>query len=138
MYQGVWKVVCLAALNAMDVGRKAALDFRMQHRTPQQVAAAAAGQPSITSMMQPTAPTPHQQMHNQQVQQRRQQQLQQEAAQRLQEAKQQAVAKFWELLSDFVVMHAAPDKWVPRVAVDHPFLCTEPLINHIVVAARVM
>ena len=87
-------------------------------------------------MMQPAVPTPHQQQHNQQVQQRRQQQLQQEAAQRLQEAKQKAVARFWELVSDFVVMHAAPDKWVPRVAADHPFLCTEPLINHIVVAPR--
>ena len=27
MCQGVWKVVCLAALNAMDVGRRAALDY---------------------------------------------------------------------------------------------------------------
>jgi len=120
----------------MDVGRKAALDFRMQHRAPQQAAAAAAGQPRITSMMQPAVPTPHQQQHNQQVQQRRQQQLQQETARRLQDAKQKAVARFWELLSDFVVMHAAPDNWVPRVAVDHPFLCTEPLINHIVLAPR--
>lgn len=136
MYQGVWKVVCLAALNAMDVGRKAALDFRMQHRAPHPAAPAIAGQLSITSMLQPAVPTPHQQQHNQQVQQRRQQQLRQETARRLQDAKQKAVARFWELLSDFVVMHAAPDKWVPRVAVDHPFLCTEPLINHIVLAPR--
>ena len=58
---------------------------------------------------------------------------------RLAEAKQQAVARFWELLADFIIMHAAswgPDAWVPDVAVDHPFLCREPLIDHLVLASR--
>ena len=61
-----------------------------------------------------------------------QQRLQQEATQKLEEAKQQAVAKFWLLLTDFVIMHATPDTWVPHIAEDHPFLCRDALINHVV------
>jgi hypothetical protein len=87
-------------------------------------------------MLQPAAPTPAQLHHSQLVQQHRQQQLQQAAAQKLAEAKQQAVARFWWLLSDFTIMNAAPTTWIPHVADDHPFLCREPLINNIVLAPQ--
>jgi DNA-binding transcriptional regulator YbjK len=71
----------------------------------------------------------YQQQHRAQVQQRRQQQQQQQqqeqqqaAAARLDAVKQQAVARFWELLQDFVALHVAPDTWLPELAPDHPFL----------------
>jgi hypothetical protein len=30
--------------------------------------------------------------------------------------KRQAVARFWELLQDFVVLHAAPESWLTQLA----------------------
>jgi hypothetical protein len=82
-------------------------------------------------------------MHNALVQQRRQQQQQQleqqrqqQIAQTLQEAKQHAVLHFWELLADFVAMHAAPAAWSASVPVDHPFLCLDPVTTCIKLAAR--
>ena len=70
------------------------------------------------------------------LEQQRLQQRQQEAARRLVEAKEQAVARFWLLLTDFAIMHATPDTWIPHVAEDHPFLCKEPMIDTLVVAPR--
>lgn len=78
----------------------------------------AAGQQRLTDVWQPAPLTPQQQQHRQQVQQR-----QQEAqAARLEEVKAAAVARFWELLQDFVVMQVAPPQWCLAVAPDHPFL----------------
>jgi hypothetical protein len=78
----------------------------------------AAGQQRLTDVWQPAPLTPHQQQHRQQVQQR-----QQEAqAARLEEVKAAAVARFWELLQDFVVMKVAPPQWYLVVAPDHPLL----------------
>lgn len=136
MHPGVWKVVCLAALNAMDVGRRAANEHRVTARQAVPNPVLQADQPSIASYLQHAPLTPAQMLHNQQVQQRRQQQEQQLAAQRLEVAKQQAVAKFWLLLTDFSIMRAAPDAWTPHVAEDHPFLCFEPLVDTIVLAPR--
>jgi hypothetical protein len=61
----------------------------------------------------------------QQAQQLAQQQ-QQAAAAHLTEVQQQAVARFWELLQDFVVVRAAPRAWLAAVAPDHPFLRVSP------------
>jgi hypothetical protein len=138
MHPGLWRVICLAALNAMDVGRKAANKFRMDHRQPTSVAAPPPADPQqqlITNTLQPADPTAAQQQR-QQVLQQRQQRLQHEAALKLAEAKQQAVAQFWLLLSDFTIMNATPQKWLPHVADDHPLLCREPLINNVVLAPR--
>jgi hypothetical protein len=138
MHPGLWRVICLAALNAMDVGRKAANKFRMDHRQPTNVAAPPPADPQqqlITNALQPADPTAAQQQR-QQVLQQRQQRLQHEAALKLAEAKQQAVAQFWLLLSDFTIMNATPQKWLPHVADDHPLLCREPLINNVVLAPR--
>ena len=54
--------------------------------------------------------------------QHEQQQRQQAAAARLAEVQQQAVSRFWELLEDFVALSAAPKKWLPQLAPEHPFL----------------
>ena len=143
VHRGVWRVVCLAALAAMDKGRAAANGWALeQRRAAEQAAAAQQPQPSqprgpgrqqrIDEVLQPAPPTAHQQQHNAQVQQRRQvaqqqaaQQLQQQAAARLEEVKRAAVARFWELLQDFVVVQAAPAAWLPCIAPDHPFLCID-------------
>ena len=91
VHKGVWRVVCLAALNAMDVGRRAANKLGVEQREQQAELAAAQqqqaarvppGQQLISSFLQPAALTPeqqqHQQQHRAQVQQRRQQQQQQQ------------------------------------------------------------
>ena len=59
----------------------------------------------------------------QQALQQQQQQEQQEALEaRLEEVKREAVARFWELLQDFVVVRAAPVAWLPALSPDHPLL----------------
>ena len=134
---GVWRVVCLAAVNAMDAGRRAAAYQCMVRARAAAAEAAAAtaardrlrGQRLITDLLRPAAPTPDQLQHRQQVQQRQQQRQQrqqqreqQEAAARLATVKAEAVARFWELLQDFVVVQAAPASWADTLAADHPFL----------------
>jgi hypothetical protein len=136
LHKGVWRVVCLAAINAMDVGRRAANKLGAEvaeqaaaEAAQQQAAAVPQGQRLITDLLQPAALTPAQQQHQAQVRQRRQllvqqeeQQRQQAAAARLAEVQQQAVSRFWELLQDFVALEAAPQSWLPLLAPDHPFL----------------
>jgi hypothetical protein len=138
LHKGVWRVVCLAAINAMDEGRRAANKIGVEEWQQQQAEAAAEehraayiprGQRLITEVLQPAALTPEQQQHQAQVRQRQQvqvqheqQQRQQAAAARLAEVQQQAVSRFWELLEDFVALSAAPKKWLPQLAPDHPFL----------------
>jgi hypothetical protein len=131
LHKGVWRVVCLVAINAMDLGRTAA---NLQRLEELPVAAPVApvvpqGQRLLTDLLSPAALTVAQQQHRQQVQQRQQerellqqQQAQQVAAARLQMAKQQAVGRFWELLQDFVVLNVAPRAWLPALAPNHPFL----------------
>ena len=138
LHKGVWRVVCLAAINAMDEGRRAANKIGVEEKQQQQAVAAAEqrraatiprGQRLITELLQPATLTPEQQQHQAQVRQRQQvqvqheqQQRQQAAAARLAEVQQHAVSRFWELLEDFVALSAAPKKWLPQLAPDHPFL----------------
>ena len=133
----------MAALNAMDIGRKHACQLNMPQSIPAQAAAHALppGQQQITDWFQPAALTAAQQEHNELIQQRQQQkqqqleqQRQQEIAQLFQETKQHAVLRFWELLADFVAMHAAPEAWCSSLPVDHPFLCTDSVTNCIKLA----
>jgi hypothetical protein len=145
LHRGIWKVVCLAALNAMDVGRRHAnkLSIPPPALAVQQPPPLPAGQALITDTLQHAALTAAQQQHNQLVEQRRQQQQlhqqqqrQQLVAQMLQEAKQQAVLRFWELLADFVATEAAPATWRVAVPGNHPFLCSDPAQLRIVLAPR--
>lgn len=57
-----------------------------------------------------------------QRQQQLQQQRQQELDRLVQQKKKEAVARFWELLVDFVVIRAAPFAWLELVPADHPFI----------------
>lgn len=137
LHKGVWQVVCLAAINAMDLGRRAACQLGVQQKKQHAAAAAAItaaapqwGQLRITDIFQPAPLTPSQQQHQQQVRQRQQlllqqqqQQQQEAAATQLAEVQQQAVSYFWELLEDFVALEAAPKSWFPQVPPSHPFLC---------------
>ena len=136
MHKGVWRVVCLAAINAMDVGRRAANTLVVQQRqqaaleaAQQQLPGAPVDQQRITDLLQLAPLTAHQQQHHAAVQQRqqlaaqqREQQEQQAAVARLAEVKQKAVSRFWELLQDFVALEAAPRAWLPLIAPNHPFL----------------
>ena len=134
VHTGVWRVVCLAAVCAMDVGRRAAARHQRQLQVDQAAQAAhqqpvPPGQPLITNVFQPAVLTQQLQQRQQAVRQRLQQQQQQllkrqgeEDAARLASAKQAAVARFWELLQDFTVMRAAPAAWLLQVAPDHPLL----------------
>ena len=145
LHMGVWQVVCLAALNAMDVGRKHANKLSIPPPAPalQQQQPLPQGQVRLTDVFQPAALTAAQQEHNQLLEQRRQQQQlqfqqqrQQIMAQVLQEAQQQAVLRFWELLADFVAMEAAPDSWRDVVPDDHPFLRSDGAGLRVILAPR--
>ena len=114
-----------------------------QSQAPPEIPALSANQRRITDWFAPAALTEAQQQHQQAVQQRRQQQQQLEEQQRqqqrqqvLQETQQLAVARFWELLTDWVVLNPFPPRWLPQVATDHPFLCRNDLQSLIVLAPR--
>lgn len=92
-------------------------------------------QPSITQFFQFTAPTPQQLQHNQVVQQHREQrrqqlehelqqqeqQQQQEAQRLLQQTRELAVAEFWKLVADFVILNPLP-RGFDSLPHDHPFM----------------
>ena len=138
IHSGVWRVVCLAIFNALDVGRAAVAKKYQQIAAEQQLAGRQQqqqplppGQLLITDMLQRVALTPQQEAHNAAVQQRRQQAQEQqrqqqlvEDAQQLEEVKRQAVARFWELMVDFVQMRAAPRAWLESDSCppDHPIM----------------
>ena len=78
LHKGVRRVVCLAAISAMDEGRVAANKLTVQRREEQQAAADAAwleaamvpaGQQLISALLQPAPLTPAQQQHRDQVRQ---------------------------------------------------------------------
>ncbi len=152
-HKGLWRVVCLAAINAMDGGRTAATKLGLEQRqqqqavpAAQQAAAAPVGQRLITTMLQPTALTAAQQQPRVQVQQRQQvqaqlqqQQQQQEAAERLAAAKQKAVSRFWELLQDVVALSVVPNQWCVGLPAAHPFLRVEAggvTVHHAAIPAQ--
>lgn len=83
----------------------------------------------LTDLLQRAALSPEQQAHNARIQQRRQQEQQQqqqqqelEDARMLEEVKKAAVARFWELLIDFVQLRVAPLAWAESIPLDHPVL----------------
>jgi len=139
LHPKVWMVVCLAALNAMDCGRKAANDLMRQWHLQQTAsdlppaAAAPPDQSCITRFFAPAALTHAQQQHRQRVHQRQdqqQQQLRQQHAQERQqammrllaEAKLKAIARFWQLLADFVILNPVPGNGFDDLPNDHPFI----------------
>ena len=148
LHTGVWRVVCLAALCAMEVGRKAVaaahgqrmreereLEQQQQQRQQQQQQPPP-GQLVLDGWVQQLPLTAAQQLHNEQLAAARAQQRQQELEQlrqrhtlelegRLEDIKRSARERFWELLADFVGCGAAPEAWLEQVPADHPFLRVE-------------
>ena len=148
IHHGVWRIVCLAAINAMHVGLTAANKHHHQQSmlqsqdTPPAVALPP-GQSRITQWLAPAALTEAQQQHQHAVRLRREQQQQQveqlrqlQLQQLLTETKQQAVARFWELMTDWVVLNPFPPGWIGQVAVDHPFLCRDAQRNTLILSER--
>lgn len=101
--QGVWDVVCLAALNAMQTGRK--LLWKLGRERGE---ALAAGGVQLTLQQAwgvgPAPPTV------------------------LQRAQRAAVAHFWANVQDFVQLHRVPTRWEvgARLPSNHPFIAAEP------------
>jgi hypothetical protein len=134
----------------MDLGRREACKVSIEQQqqaaqdAEQQQQPAPAGQRLITQLLQPAALSASQRQHRDLVRQRRQVQLQQQQQQRhqlaaaeLEEVKRKAVARFWELLQDFVVVRAVPRVWLAQVAPDHPFLRVTGDLVDVHVAASV-
>ena len=95
IHAGVWDAVCLAALCAMDAGRRQltarALHARQAEERP-------------ASSRRPPAPPPS-------------------PAQLVACAQRHAVARFWDLLQDLCAVGTVPVAWRSEVPAGHPFLC---------------
>lgn len=152
LHRMAWLVVCLAAINAMDTGRKAVNKFLQQVHIQQSQAAAAArsvvpalpqDQPAITQFFQPQPPTVAQQQHNQLVQLHRQQRQQElehqqdlEATRLLAEAKQLVVAEIWRLVADFVILNPCAVGAFESLPQDHPIICKDATTPFVRLAPR--
>lgn len=133
LHQGVWQVVCLAAINAMDLGRSATAKWHVQQRQQQQPMPAAAvplDQRLITTFFARQPPSAAELQRRQARQQQTEQQLQhhqlEQQQQQLGAACAAAVARFWELLADFEAVATPPAAWLnPHDAaclpLQHPF-----------------
>lgn len=139
---GVWRVVCLAALVAMDEGRRATNGWRLalkeedeRRRGAAQPAPAPRGQSLVPDMWDRfvsrggSAPLTADQRDavRARVERRRERRVV-DREERLRAAEGRAVARFYELLTDFVLMGVAPPVWAAspgtegRLPDDHPFL----------------
>ena len=87
-YSGVWDVVCLAAVAAMDHGRR-----RMYALS--------------------TGPPPQTPLHV--------------------SSSRSAVARFWELLADFVALRCVPASWQDHCPLGHPFIHFDPATSQFAV-----
>ena len=140
LHKLAWMVVCLAAINGMDCGRKRANELRREWHIQQSVAANAGmvaatsqlpqTQSRITQFFHPVPLTPAQQQHRQSILQHRHDLLAQQRLasmhHMLLQAKQHAVARFWQLLADFVVLNPCSSPGFDTLSHDHPLLC----LNH--------
>jgi hypothetical protein len=95
VHAGVWDAVCLAALAAMDGGRRQLAARLLQARQ-------AADGPSSSRHPPPPPPTP---------------------AQLVPAAQRHAVARFWDLLQDLCTVGTAPAAWQQQLPAEHPFIC---------------
>jgi C4-dicarboxylate-specific signal transduction histidine kinase len=136
LHKKAWMVVCIAAINAMDCGRKRANELRRQLHIQQSHSASHVAssqlpqrQSTITQFFQPVPLTPaqlqHRQHQQQLLQQQEAQQRQDDMDRMLLQATQQAVAKFWQLLSDFVILNPCPARGFATLPHDHPFICLD-------------
>ena len=100
---GVWRVVCLAALSAMEHGRRKLWGFGVD---ADQAAAtiAATRQHTLEDVWGMPAPAA--------------------APCPIARASNRAVTDFWGRLTSFATLRLAPDSWLEPVGTDHPFLCS--------------
>ena len=95
VHAGVWDAVCLAALAAMDGGRRQLAARLLQARQ-------AADRPSGSRHPPPPPPL---------------------SAQLVPAAQRHAVARFWDLLQDLCTVGTAPAAWQQQLPAAHPFIC---------------
>ena len=125
IHAGVWGVVCLAAVEAMDRGRRRLVAMRLQQ---QQVAPAAAGpayqQLTLDNFLHPAhreaAEPPPPPADEQPSQARGQPDLTPQAA-----AARTARRAFWSLLADFTALGCVPEPWLHDIGPSHPFFTVE-------------
>lgn len=142
IHEGVWQVVCLAAVAAMDVGRRATAKWYVrrqeQQRQQRAVAPLPPDQQLITDFFMGQPPSAAEQQQQVAAAAAAQQQVAAELAAEQQafeverqpllaEAVLAAPARFWELLADFVEVGTPPDAWVAsgherQVPRAHPFI----------------
>jgi hypothetical protein len=103
LHIGVWRVVCLAALSAMEHGRRKLWRFGVEAAEARK-AAAAARQRTLEDVwgLPPPAAAPCP----------------------VARASSRAVTDFWGRLTSFATTRSAPACWMEPVGVDHPFLCS--------------
>lgn len=100
---GVWRVVCLAALSAMEHGRRKLWGFGVE--TDQAAAvSAAARQRTLEDVWGLPAPAA--------------------APCPIARASNRAVTDFWGRLTSFATLRLAPASWLGQVGINHPFLCS--------------
>ena len=104
MHRGVWLVVCMAALSAMDYGRRrlTALHLAAQPQQDRQ----GFRQLSLFEAWGVQAPAP--------------------AVSAVEQASRSAVARLWALLADFSSVGMLPRGWQTLPTADHPFLVRVP------------
>lgn len=125
LHAGLWRVVCVAAIAAMDGGRRAA-NARAAERAraaARRLASLPPGQRQLTEFFQPSAPAtaanggdPATAEAPGAAAARARRQL------RVQAAAQQAVARMWELLAEFAAARVVPRELLRRAPEVHPFL----------------
>ena len=121
VHGGVWRVVCLAALNAMDYGRRKVYALALaaqaaqgqQQRQRQRLLSQ--GQLQLEDVRVVVRPSPASAAL---AAQRRSEQLA--------ELQRVVVARFWSLLVDFEVLGTAPPQWQAAAAPNQPFMRPNP------------
>ena len=111
VHAGVWGVVCLAALSAMEHGRRQLWRLTRaaaEHAVAATLAAGTGGrQRTIPELLWGAAPP-----------------LPPPRASAVDQAKALAVADFWMRLESFATLGLAPASWAAQVGAAHPFLCS--------------
>lgn len=111
VHAGVWGVVCLAALSAMEHGRRQLWRLTRAAADRATKAALAAGsggrQHTIPELLWGVAPP-----------------VAPPCASVVDQAKALAVADFWLRLESFATLGLAPESWAADVGAAHPFLCS--------------
>ena len=132
MHSGVWRVVCLAALNSMDYGRRQVYKLELARQEAARRARTAAeqrrrrvlrtGQLQLVDVGVTVTPRPSAARAAAEAAERQD---------KLEELGRVVVARFWSLLVDFVVVGAPPPQWLASLGPAHPFLHVNPTLTQV-------